>query len=213
MCVALFSNIQQHSNKQDFKNTQEQWCGMVPTLSSQPNMMKMFSTSCMRIFAIILLYHAYDATAAASANDADSTTSSSVVEELESCNSIVNSFPKDNTDIDGNVFRLNLSTVECKCAGKLVRCVYTAEGTSKDSGAINYTSDKCAAYDCSDTAAVGEGKVCQTQEGWKQNDSFDVSKFNEELFMSWCVVPEPPSDATMLRTALFGIGVGAAFVI
>jgi hypothetical protein len=176
-------------------------------------MMKMmFSTSCMRIFAIILLYHAY-ATAAASTNDADSTTSSSVVEELESCNSIVNSFPKDNTDIDGNVFRLNLSTVECKCAGKLVRCVYTAEGTSKDSGAINYTTDKCAAYDCSDTTAVGEGKVCQTQEDWKQNDSFDVSKFNEELFMSWCVVPEPTSDATMLRTALFGIGVGAAFVI
>ena len=187
--------------------------GMVPTLSSQPNiMMKMFSTSCMRIFAIILLYRAY-AAAAASANDADSTTSSSVVEELESCNSIVNSFPKDNTDIDGNVFKLNLSTVECKCAGKLVRCVYTAEGTSKDSGAINYTFDKCAAYDCSDTAAVGEGKVCQTQEGWKQNDSFDVSKFNEELFMSWCVVPEPTSDATMLRSALFGIGVGAAFVI
>src|SRR6056300_407540 len=110
----------------------------------------MFSTSCMRIFAIILLYRAYTA-AAASANDADSTASSSVVEELESCNSIVNSFPKDNTDIDGNVFKLNLSTVECKCAGKLVRCVYTAEGTSKDSGAINYTSDKCAAYDCSDT--------------------------------------------------------------
>ena len=123
--------------------------------------MKMFSTSCMRIFAI-LLYHAYAtaAAAAASANDADSeTTSSSVVEELESCDSIVNSFPKDNTDIDGNVFRLNLSAVECKCSGKLVRCVYTAEGTSKDSGAINYTSDKCAAYDCSDTAAVGgEGK-------------------------------------------------------
>lgn len=178
--------------------------------------MKTLSTcSCMRIFAIILLYHTYaTAAASASANDADSeTTSSSVVEELESCDSIVNSFPKDNTDIDGNVFRLNLSAVECKCAGKLVRCVYTAEGTSKTSGAINYTSDKCAAYDCSDTAAVGEGKVCQTQEGWKQNDSFDVSKFKEELFMSWCVVPEPPSDATMLRTALFGIGVGAAFVI
>lgn len=172
-------------------------------------MMKMFPTSCMRIFAI-LLYHAY-AAAAASTNDADSTTTS--MEELESCDSIVNSFPKDNTDIDGNVFKLNLSAVECKCSGKLVRCVYTAEGTSKTSGAINYTSDKCAAYDCSDTAAVGEGKVCQTQEGWKQNDSFDVSKFNEELFMSWCVVPEPPSDATMLRTALFGIGVGAAFVI
>ena len=152
----------------------------------------------------ILLYHVYAATA-----DVDSTTSS--VEELESCDTLVSRFPKDNTDLDGNVFQLKLSTVECKCAGKFVRCVYTAEGTSKDSGAINYTSDKCVATNCSSTVEE-EGRVCQQQEGWKQNDSFDVSKFNLDLFTSWCVPEQPPSDATSdatmlrLRSALFGLG-------
>jgi hypothetical protein len=128
------------------------------------------------------------------------------VEELESCDTLVKSFPKDNTDIDGNVFELKLSTVECKCAGnKMIRCVYTAEGTSKTSEAINYTADKCIAYTCTE-----EGKVCQTQKGWKQNSSvFDVTKFDENLYKSWCVIPEPPSDATMmrLRSAMFGMGI------
>jgi hypothetical protein len=132
------------------------------------------------------------------------------VEEIESCETIVKSFPKDNTDLDGNIFQLKLSTVECKCAGKTIRCVYTAEGTSKDSGAINVTSDKCIAYTCSE-----EGNICQKQQDWKQNDSFDVTKFDENIFTSWCVIPEPPSDATMMRirSAMFGMGIGTVFAV
>lgn len=132
------------------------------------------------------------------------------VEELESCDTLVKSFPKDNSDVDGKVFQLKLSTVECKCASKKIRCVYTAEGTSKDIEGINSISDKCIAYTCSE-----EGNVCRNQEDWKQNSSFDVTKFDENLFISWCVIPEPPSDATMMRirSSLFGMGIGTVFAI
>ena len=113
-------------------------------------------------------------------------------ETLPSCDSITKSYPKEETDLKGNLYTMNLSSVECECntsTNKMssIKCIYAADGTS-DTGSTK--------YDWIDCIAIDEGKVCyKIPEGeckeptdWKEHELFDIATFYEQVFDPWCFV-------------------------
>jgi len=125
-------------------------------------------------------------------------------ETLPSCDSIIKSYPKEETDLKGNLYTMNLSSVECKCSTtndmSSIKCIYAADGTS-DTGSTK--------YDWVDCIAIDEGKVCyKIPEGeckeptdWKEHELFQIATFDEQVFDPWCFVSieeNTMNDSTML---------------
>jgi len=108
------------------------------------------------------------------------------------CESITKSYPKEETDLKGNLYTMNLSSVECECNTSTngmssIKCTYAADGTS-DTGSTK--------YDWVDCIATEEGKVCyKIPEGeckeptdWKEHELFNIAKLEQEVFDPWCFV-------------------------
>ena len=112
-------------------------------------------------------------------------------ETLPSCESLTKSYPKDETDLKGNLYTMNLSSIECECNTNnemsSITCTYAADGTS-DTGSTKYDWIDCIASD--------EGKVCyKIPEGqckeptdWKEHELFEIATFDEQVFDPWCFV-------------------------
>ena len=112
-------------------------------------------------------------------------------ETLPSCESLTKSYPKEETDLKGNLYTMNLSSIECECNTNnemsSITCTYAADGTS-DTGSTKYDWIDCIASD--------EGKVCyKIPEGeckeptdWKEQELFYIATFDEQVFNPWCFV-------------------------
>jgi len=112
-------------------------------------------------------------------------------ETLPSCESINNSYPKEETDLKGNLYTMNLSSIECECSTgtnemSSITCTYAADGTS-DTGSTKYDWIDCIASSkvC---YKIPEGE-CKEPTNWKEHELFDIAKFDEQVFDDpWCFV-------------------------
>ena len=109
---------------------------------------------------------------------------------LPSCESIAKSYPKEETDLKGNLYTMNLSSVECECSTtnemSSITCTYAADGTS-DTGSTKYDWVDCIAIEGKVCYKIPEGE-CKEPTDWKEHELFYIAKFEQEVFDPWCFV-------------------------
>ena len=105
-------------------------------------------------------------------------------ETLPSCESLTKSYPKEETDLKGNLYTMNLSSIECECSTtnemSSIICTYAADGTS-DTGSTKYDWIDCIAS-MKVCYKIPEGE-CKEPTDWKEHESLSNKK--EEVSTQW----------------------------